>query len=178
MIKNKFVVLLSLGLLVISLVLPSGITFAQSPQSGPIPTPEGPPPAGVYPSNVERVVSNPSLQNSDSPLIYCSSLWWDAKTDMHNGLFSTWSTSASKSRDSVNHNIACDITTIGARGRLWISGTLHSDTGMLESSNSADKTATTSGGDLTCGGVYQAQGNHEFYLAGVDSWYPITSNSC
>ncbi len=176
--KNSFFGLFSLGLLIVSLIIPVGTTLAQSAQPGPIPSPEGPPPAGLYPSNVERVVSNPSLKNGFSPLTYCSSLWWDGKTDMHSDLFSTWSTSTSKSRDSSNHNIACDITTIGVRARLWISGNLHSDTGMLESSNSADKSASTNGGDFTCGGAYQAQGNHEFYLAGVDSWYPISSNSC
>lgn len=177
--KNISFSLILLGVLLVSLALPNGTSLAQSEVPGQKPTPEGPPPAGLYPSNTEHIVTRSLSGSGFSPLTYCATLWWDAKTTITDGLFITYSTSTSISRDNTNHNIACDISTIGARARIWINGNLNDDSGMLEAYNSADKSARADGNDLTCGGaVYQAQGNHEFILNGVDSWYPITSVNC
>ena len=175
--KNIFFSLILLGGLLVLLAFPNRMSFAQSEGPDQKPTPEGPPPVGLYPSNVEHIVPNSLSKSGYSPLTYCSSLWWYGTTYITDGIFVTWSTSESISRDSTNHSIACDISTIGVRARLWMSGTLQDDSEMLEASNSADITAYANGTDLSCGG-YQAQGNHEFILSGVDSWYPITSDSC
>lgn len=177
--KKIFFCLFFMGVLLISLISPSTISYAQADDPVGELTVDNPPPDGPFHPLVEQTVINPAFKSEDSTRSTCGILYWAAKTEMVSGLFTTRSKSTSISRDNSNHNIACNISSIGARGRLWISGTIYSDTGMLRAYNSADIIATTRGSDLTCGsGVFQAQGDHEFILTGVQSWFPISTHGC
>ena len=102
---------------------------------------------------------------------------WIASSRIVVTIFWNYSEHKSVSRDANNSSWPCDIDRIGVRGRYWVNGVLHDDTGMRTRYDSADIVVTTKKTDVACGNQF-ARGNHKFEHAGYGSWYPQTDTSC
>ncbi|GEM_PF-915680 len=127
-----------------------------------------------YPSQGSATITNPNSSDmfrggncQTIRFLYSSGLSFMNGTQFH---------SAQSSSVDGQSYAYCNIQRIGTRARLWISGNLQNDSGVVNVYNNSFGTASASSPQIACQSSSFGRGNHEFQQ-GVSLFTYVTEDS-